>query len=55
MIPNLQAFGFSEQDAKLYLGQAVGIEVWNLLRHRQQFNRERYLRNLNNLPQEPRE
>jgi predicted nucleic-acid-binding protein len=55
LIPNLQAFGLSEQDAKLYLGQAVDIEVWNILKHRQQFNRERYLLSLNNLPQEPRE
>ena len=51
----LQALGLSEPEAKRYIGQAVGIEVWNILKHRQQFNRERYLRNLNNLPQEPRE
>lgn len=51
----LQALGLSEPEAKRYIGQAVGIEVWNILKHRQQFNRERYLRNLKNLPQEPRE
>lgn len=51
----LQSQGFSEQDAKRYIGQAVCVEVWNILKHQRTFNRERYLRNLKNLPQEPQE
>ncbi|HOW60956.1 MAG TPA: hypothetical protein P5326_00115 [Candidatus Contendobacter sp.] len=51
----LQALGLSEPEAKRYIGQAVCVEVWDILKHQRTFNRERFLRNLNNLPQEPRE
>jgi len=45
--------GISEGDAKLYLAQAVTIEIWDTIRNEKPFNNERYVKNLKNLPAEP--
>ena len=45
--------GISEEDAKVYVAQAVCVEVYETLRENKPFNRQRYLRNLKRLPQEP--
>ena len=45
--------GISEEDAKIYIGQAVTVEIFNILKHGETFNRERYLKNLEGLPKEP--
>ena len=47
--------GMSEEDARLYIGQAVCIEVWDIMRNKREFNLERFVRNLENLPEEPKE
>jgi hypothetical protein len=47
--------GISEEDARIYIGQAVCIEVWDIVKNKGEFNLERYVRNLNSLPEEPRE
>ena len=51
----LKAEGISQSDAKIYIAQAVCLEVWDILRNKREFNAKRYLRNLKNLPQEPEE
>ncbi|HBQ28696.1 hypothetical protein HX99_00560 [Peptococcaceae bacterium SCADC1_2_3] len=51
----LKAEGISQSDAKIYIAQAVCLEVWDILRNKREFNVKRYLRNLKNLPQEPEE
>lgn len=51
----LIAQGISEQDAKVYIGQAVCIELWDVMRNKKEFNRERYVRNLKSLPEKPTE
>ena len=45
--------GISEEDAKLYIGQAVCIEVWDIMKNKTGFNIQRFVRNLENLPREP--
>jgi len=45
--------GLSNEDAKIYIGQAVAIEIFNILKHREPFNLERFRQNLSRLPQEP--
>lgn len=45
--------GISRQDAKIYISQAICVEVWDIMRNKKEFNRERFVRNLNNLPEEP--
>lgn len=51
----LIAQGISKDDARIYIGQAVCVEVWDIMRNKREFNRERFIRNLNNLPEEPTE
>ena len=47
--------GISEQDARNYIGHAVCVEVWDIMKNKREFNRERFVRNLKNLPEEPKE
>ncbi|MFH1312419.1 MAG: hypothetical protein ABIJ00_04250 [Candidatus Eisenbacteria bacterium] len=51
----LTSQGISEEDARLYIGQAVCIEVWDIMKNKRVFNLERFVRNLENLPEEPKE
>lgn len=43
------------EDARILIAQAVAVEVWDTLRNKKSFNRERFVRNLKKLPQEPKE
>ena len=47
------AEGFSRKDAKVYIAQAVVVEMYNVLKHEQPFDLQRYLGNLSRLPEEP--
>ena len=47
--------GISEDDAKVYIAQAVCVEIWDVLRSEKPFNLKRYLDNLRHLPEEPKE
>ena len=47
--------GISKEDAKIYIAQAVCVEVWDALHNEKPFNEERYLRNFERLPEEPTE
>ena len=52
-LARLKSQGISEEDAKLYIGQAVCVEVWDIMKNKTGFNIQRYIRNLKNLPSEP--
>ena len=54
-LDRLMGEGISRDDAKIYIGQAVCVEIWDGLTNRNEFDLERYLRNLGNLPAEPSE
>jgi hypothetical protein len=45
--------GISEENARMYIGQAMCVEVWNIMTNKTDFDMERYLRNLEKLPEEP--
>jgi hypothetical protein len=47
--------GISEKDAKIYIGQAIAVEIFNVMKHRETFNLVRYRKNLSRLPEEPSE
>lgn len=47
--------GISEEDAKLYIAQAVCVEVFDVMTHQKEFNGKRYLKNLKRLPKEPKQ
>ena len=54
-LERLKSEGISEEDAKLYIGQAVCIEVWDIMRNKGEFDMSRFLRNLKALPSESKE
>ena len=45
--------GVSDENAKMYIGQCVSVEIFHVMKHHQPFNEERFKKNLNNLPKEP--
>jgi len=45
--------GYSEQDAKMLIGQCIAVELFNILKLQMPFNHDRYVSNLKKLPQEP--
>jgi hypothetical protein len=47
--------GITDEDARLYIGQAVCVEIWDIMSNGREFNEDRYLRNLQNLPDEPKD
>ncbi len=47
--------GISEEDAKMYIGQAVCVEIWDVMTNRLEFDAERYRSNLEKLPDKPSE
>jgi len=54
-LKRLTSEGVSEDNAKIYIAQAVCMEVYLALKHKQEFNLPRYLKNLKRLPEEPGE
>lgn len=52
-LKRLMADGYSREAAKVYIAQAVVVEIFNVLKHKQPFDLERYLGNLSRLPEEP--
>ena len=54
-LERLKAEGISEEDARIYIGQAICIEVWDIMRNKKEFNMTRFVRNLKALPAEPNE
>jgi len=47
--------GFSKKDVKKLIGQAVCVAIYCIGKNKEEFNIERYRRNLRNLPKEPEE
>ena len=45
--------GMTEDDAKIYIAQAASIELFDILKNKKEFDLERYLKNLKQLPDEP--
>ncbi len=54
-LDRLVSQGMSKEDAKIYIAQAVCVEIWDALHNNKPFNRERYVNNLQRLPEEPLE
>jgi hypothetical protein len=44
--------GISKADAKIMIGQCVAIEIFNVMKHKQPFDKVRFVNNLNKLPGE---
>ncbi|MBL7153018.1 MAG: DUF1841 family protein [Phycisphaerae bacterium] len=54
-LDRLVSEGFSVEDAKIYIAQALCVEIWDALHNEKPYNRERYVKNLERLPEEPTE
>ena len=54
-LDRLMAEGYPAEEAKLLIAQAVAVETYTILKTQAPFNRERFVRNLTALPQEPKE
>jgi hypothetical protein len=45
--------GYSDNDARMMVGQCVSVEIFDVLKHGKPFDEKRYIKNLKNLPKEP--
>jgi hypothetical protein len=45
--------GYSDQDARMLIGQCVAVELFSVLKLEKPFNNDRYVLNLKKLPEEP--
>jgi hypothetical protein len=46
----LRSEGVSEKDAKILIGSVIAVETYEVMKSQQPFNHERFVRNLNRLP-----
>jgi len=54
-LDRLIARGISEDDSKRYIAQAILVEIYDILKYKNEFRLDRYLKNLKRLPKEPKE
>ncbi len=47
--------GFSEFEAKQLIGQCIALEIFRMTKYKEEYNNDRYIKNLLNLPSEPME
>jgi len=52
-LKRLRDEGHSEFEAKQLIGQAVAVELFDIMKKKVPFNKVRYIKNLTNLPAEP--
>jgi hypothetical protein len=45
--------GYSDFDTMQYIGQCLAIEIYQVLKFKEHFDKKRYIRHLNQLPEEP--
>lgn len=45
--------GITDENARLYIGQCVAIEIFDAMKYHRPFNKKRFIENLNKLPEEP--
>jgi len=51
----LKKEGFSDFEIKQLIGQCIALETFLIIKYNKEYDNERYIRNLNNLPKEPQE
>ena len=49
----LISLGYDEFETNQLIGQCIGVEIFDVLKHKKPFNQSRYIKNLNQLPKEP--
>ena len=51
----LKKDGYSDTDARMLIAQCVAAELFNVMNENEPYDKERYVKNLNNLPDFPSE
>lgn len=54
-LDRLKKEGYSDADARVLIAQCVAAEMFNVMKHNKPYDNERYVRNLNRLPDFPSE
>ena len=54
-LDRLKKEGYSDADARMLIAQCVAAEMFNVMNQNEPYNKERYVKNLNNLPDFPSE
>jgi hypothetical protein len=49
----LRKEGFSKFETNKLIGQCIAVELFNVMKYKEPFNLERYIKNLLGLPKEP--
>jgi hypothetical protein len=49
----LKKLGYNDFETKQLIGQCVAVELFQVLKFKEPFDEERYVKNLKNLPKEP--
>jgi len=52
-LKRLKEMGYSDNDARMLIGQCVSVEIFDVFKHGKPFDEKRYIKNLKNLPKEP--
>jgi predicted Zn-dependent peptidase len=52
-LDRLIKLGYSTKEAKMLIGQCLANEIYDILKYKTPFNLDRYVKNLNKLPEEP--
>jgi len=52
-LQRLMSEGWSRENARKLIGQVVAVELFCISKEKKPFNRERFVRNLKNLPSRP--
>jgi hypothetical protein len=52
-LKRLVQLGYSDFEAKQLIGKCIALEIFKVIKERQLFDQKRYVKNLNNLPDEP--
>ena len=52
-LERLKKLGYSEEDARLLIGQCVAVEFFHVFNKSTPFDEKRFIKNLNKLPAEP--
>jgi hypothetical protein len=49
----LRDMGYSDFDTMQYIGQCIAVELYHVLKFKEPFDEQRYIRHLKQLPEEP--
>lgn len=52
-LKRLKDLGYPDPEARMLIGQCLAVELFDVLKHQKPFDKNRYVSNLEKLPEEP--